>query len=432
MKFIFGKRLSEQIVRAIWPLFSGGLFFLLPFVGVAAAQPAFEAPPVLSARYLLPADMISGPLFRVDDQVPTDGLRGLFTLRSDLGTFTVPGKELLKARIAELPAIQHLDAQSKTDVFLQAAGKAAMRPVEAAQNIVSDPVGTAKAIPGGISRLWGRVEAGAENVAKAVTDSDKSADQKAQETAQRVGDVTITALGFEQVRRQLAKGLGVDPYTTNPVLSKKLTDTAWVAFSGRLGIDVLTTAFVPGSTVISLTSFTSDLVYDTPKADLILMNKEKMVAMGASEAQAQAVLGNRWFSLTVLTALVTELESLRDAAGRPEVIALAATARNEEDARFLAMSVHLLARLNVTGVSIREVKAVRTVIGVTPAGHLVVPAPADYVSWTEQIGNFATRPDLRAARRAIWLTGRMSGTAHKGFTRLGWTVHEVPQSQASR
>jgi len=432
MKSIYATGMSARTARVILLIFSGCLFSLLTFSGAVVAQQPFEAPPVLSAKYLLPADMVSGLLFRVDDQVPTDGLRGLFTLRSDLGTLTVPGRELLKIRIAELPAIKHLEAQSKTDVFLKAAANAAARPVEAAENIAKDPVGTAKAIPGGISRFTGRVVAGAASVAKGVTDSDKSTDQKAQETAQRVGDVTITALGFEQVHRQLAKSLGVDPYTTNPVLSKKLADTAWVAFSGRLGIDVLTTAFVPASTAISLTSFTSDLVYDTSKADLLVMNKEKMIAMGATDAQAQALLGNRWFSLTVLTALVTELESLTQIAGRPEVIALAATARSEEDARFLASSVHLLARLNVTGVSIREMKAGGTVIGITPAGHLVVPAPADYISWTDRIGSFAERPDLKTAPRAIWLTGRMSGAAHKGFTRLGWTVQEVPQPQAGR
>jgi hypothetical protein len=396
------------------------------------AQQSFETPPVLSARYLLPPDMISGPLFRVDEQVPTDGLRGLFTLRSNLGTFTVPGRELLKIRIAELPAIQHLDATSKTDVFLSAAGNAAERPIQAAVNIVTDPVGTAEALPGGISRFFGRVEAGAQSIVKGATDPGKTSDQKAQETVQRVGDVTITALGFEQVRRQLAKGLGVDPYTTNPVLAEKLTNTAWVAFSGRLGVDVLTTAFVPGSTALSLTSFTSDLVYDTPKADLILMNKQKMIAMGASETQADALLNNRWFSLTVLTSLVTDLERLAAVRGRPEVIVLAATARNEEDARFLASSIQLLARLNVTGVSINEVKAGGTVIGVTPAGHLVVPAPVDYVSWTERIGSFAERPDLKGARRTIWLTGRMSGAAHRGFTRLGWTLQEAPSSQVAR
>jgi hypothetical protein len=432
MKSIIALRLSGRTAWTCIVTFSACLFSLLALVQTALAQQPFEAPPVLSAKYLLPPEMISGPLFRVDEQVPTDGLRGLFSLRSELGTFTVPGRELLKIRIAELPAIKQLDDTSKTDVFLSAAANAAARPLDAAVNIITDPVGTAEALPGGISRFFGRVEAGAQSIAKSATESDKSTDQKAQETAQRVGDATITALGFEQVRRQLAKGLGVDPYTTNPVLAEKLTNTAWVAFSGRLGVDVLTTAFIPGSTAISLTSFTSDLVYDTPKADLIAMNQQKMIAMGASEAQAQALLKNQWFSMTVLTSLVTELERLAGVRGRPQVIALAATARNEEDARFLASSVHVLARLNVTGVSVKEVKAQGTVIGVTPAGHLVVPAPVDYISWTERIGSFAARQDLRSTRRTIWLTGRMSGVAHRGFTGLGWTLQEAPTSQAAR
>ena len=408
------------------------VFSLPAFVQTAVALQPFEAPPVLSARYLLPPEMISGPLFQVDDQVPTDGFMGLFTLRSNLGIFTVPGKELLKIRIAELSAIQQLNATSNTDTFMNAAANAAARPVQAAVNIVTNPVGTLDALPGGVSRFFSRVETGAENIAASATDSSLSSDQKAQETAQRVGDVTITALGFEQVRRQLAKGLGVDPYTTNPVLAEKLTNAAWVAFSARLGVDVLTTAFVPISTAITLTSFTSDLVYDTPKADLIVMNKQKMIAMGASETQAQALLKNPNFSLTVLTSLVMELESLSTVPGRPDVIALAATARNEEDARFLASSAHLLARLNVTGMPIYEVKGKGALIGVTPAGSLVVPAPVDYISWTERIGGFADRPDLRGSRRTIWLTGRMSGAAHRGLTSLGWTLHEVSASQAAQ
>ena len=70
----------------------------------AAAHPAFEPPPVLSARELLPPDLLAGPLFQVDDRVPTDGLLGHFTVRSSLGIFVAPGRELLRIRIAELSA----------------------------------------------------------------------------------------------------------------------------------------------------------------------------------------------------------------------------------------------------------------------------------------------------------------------------------------
>jgi hypothetical protein len=120
------------------------------------------------------------------------------------------------------------------------------------------------------------------------------------------------------------------------VLPQKLTDTAWVAFSGRLGVDLLVSAFVPGSTAISGLSFTHDLVYDTPAADLIVLSRQRMIAMGASDVQAQALLGNRWYSLSALTALVTDLDRLSGVVGRFEVLALAATAtkEKEEEARF--------------------------------------------------------------------------------------------------
>ena len=57
----------------------------------ADAQTRYETPAVLSAKSLLPPDQLAGPLFQVDDRVPTDGYLAHFTLRSSLGTFTVPG-----------------------------------------------------------------------------------------------------------------------------------------------------------------------------------------------------------------------------------------------------------------------------------------------------------------------------------------------------
>ncbi len=391
-----------------------------------AQTPPYQTPPVLSARYLLPSDMLAGALFHVDDRVPTDGYMGHFTLQSRLGTFTVVSRDLLKIRIAELPAIQQLDQMSQTDVFLSGMTNAAARPVEAAVNIVTNPVQTVESIPSGLGRFFDPVEAGAQSIYSAATDSSTTSQQKVEQTATRVGDVTITALGFEQVRRQLAKGLGVDPYTTNPVLAEKLTNTAWVAFSGRVGVELLVSAVVPGSMAISATSFTNDLVYDTPKGDLILLNKQRMISMGASEALADALLKNRWYSLSVLTSLVSELQQLAGVAGRPNVIALATTAESEEEARFLTASVQMLAKLNVTGVPLSELAARRAVVGITAGGAIVVPAPVDYLSWTESIGRLAARPDLQAPRRGIWLTGRMSALAQQGFTSLGWTFHGAP------
>jgi hypothetical protein len=401
------------------------LLHVLPSGLLAAALPPFEKAPVLKAAFLLPPDMLSGPLFKVDDEVPTDGLMGRYTLRSELGTFVVAGRELLRIRIAELPAIQQLNKMSKSQVFLDALARATAKPIESAANIITHPVQTAQNLPAGISRLFDRIELGAKKITQGATDPTKNPDQRAEEALSRVGSATITALGFEQGRRQLAKSLGVDPYTTNPILAEKLTDIAWVVFSGRVAVNSLVTVFVPASMAISGTSITNDLVYDTPAADLIIMNQRKMLGMGASQTQAQALLNNQWYSLSVLTLLVTELERLSGAAGRPEVITLAATARNEEEARYFAAGVHLLNLLNVTERPISKVTGQGTVIGITSSRTVVVPAPVDYVSWTERIGRFAQRPDLKAAKRGVWLTGKISTPAERGFIGLGWQLYEA-------
>ena len=138
------------------------------------------------------------------------------------------------------------------------------------------------------------------------------------------------------------------------------------------------------------------------------------------------------FPKGTLTQLVSDLERLSGVAGRPEVLALAATATKEEEARFLAAAVHVLARLNVNGVPIRRVLGRGTVVGVTPDGMVVVPAPVDYLSWTERVGDFAMRSDLRATRRGIWLSGRMSGAAQQGFAARGWTFHDVTLPTGAR
>ena len=116
-----------------------------------------------------------------------------------------------------------------------------------------------------------------------------------------MGSITVDALGFEKERRDLAKGLGVDPYTSNPVLSKKLTDMAWVAFSGRCGIQAAMFVFVPGSMVMSTVTITHSTVFSTPPGDCIDAARATFAATGASAAQVQALV-NAQYTLSILTA----------------------------------------------------------------------------------------------------------------------------------
>jgi hypothetical protein len=57
-------------------------------------------------------------------------------------------------------------------------------------------------------------------------------------------------------------------------------------------------------------------------------------------------------------------------------------------------------------------------------GTLLVPAPIDYVSWTERVARFADREDLAAPNRAILLTGQTTPRAKRELQGRGWTLRE--------
>ena len=96
----------------------------------------------------MPASLLSGNGFHVENEVPTDGLLAHFTLRTDLGIFHPNSIEMLRIRVAEVPAMMELEKTSKTKVFAQSLATNAIRPVTAAGQMVMHPVDTVKGLPG--------------------------------------------------------------------------------------------------------------------------------------------------------------------------------------------------------------------------------------------------------------------------------------------
>jgi hypothetical protein len=394
------------------------LVLALGFAAVATAV-TYEKPPVVPAKDIVPAKILAGKGYTIDRNVPTDGLLGRYTIRSPVGTFPAHGLEMLAVRVSELPAIQHLKGVSRSKVFLDSAKHAAQKPVKAAVNMVTHPKETVQGIPAGLGRFFDRVQSGANRMVEAASSAGSDED-RADAIVRGGGTAARDALGYEQERRSLAKELKVDPYTSNPVLAKALDDVAWVSFTGRLGTNVVMSVVVPGSIVLSATNFTNDLVWDTPRGDLIVRNETALKDLGVPEARARAFMKNAAIPLSVKTDLVQNLEKLGSVKGRAAVVELAATAHAEQQGRFLATAVRLLGRRR----GLEEMTATGTVVGREQGGAIVVPAPVDYVSWTERVARFANRNDLKAAQRTILLTGKMSPRARQEFEALGWKVEE--------
>jgi len=401
-------------------------------VMTARGQSGFETEPVLKAKDLVAPELLKGPHFTVDDRVPVKGFLAYFTIRSDYGTFEAHGIHMFQIRVKEVYALAQLDDMSKTKEFTEAAGRAIARPVTSTVHMLVDPVETIEGFPGGVTRLWDRIKLGSEKVAEAVTAPGASGGQKVADVSERVGGITVTALGYEKERRDLAKGLGVDPYTTNPVLSKKLSDMAWVAFSGRFGIQAAMSVLVPYSMAMSAVTITNTTVYDTPQGDLINKDQAIFAETGASEAQVQALMKNKQYSLSVLTALAQGLQRLQGVNGLASIVDFAAAAKTQDETRFVAGSVNILARYHESVAPIAVTTAPGPIIGRTTNGTLVIPAAVDYVAWTERTSRMAQRDDFKAPDRATWLSGQMSIRARKEFTARGWRVDESFSIAAER
>lgn len=389
-----------------------------------ASADGYEAPPVLEAKKILPAKLRSGPGFHVADEVPTDGLTTRFSLESDVGTFSARGRRLLELRESEISAIRKLRETSRKDVFVDALGRAAKKPIAAAKNMIDHPKETLDALPEGVGRFFDRVSAGAAKAYDAATRSDVAGDEKAAALAKQGAVTARDALGYEQEIRHLAKRLGVDPYTSNPELAKQLDEVASVAFAGRLGVNTLVAVVVPASIVISGTSFTNDLVYETPRGDLVVRVEEQIRASGASEEQLRAFQRNPNLTLSIQVGIAEALSRLDGVAGKPEVVALAATAASEDQARFILEALLLLVPQHGKGKHLAELLVVPPVVGRLTDGGLLVPAPIDLVSWNERVDQFVHRPELAAPKRTILLTGKATPLAKSEIAKAGWKLRE--------
>ena len=399
-----------------------------PSPGVAAGQ--FEQPPVVNISELLAVSMQSGPGFQVGQQVVTNGAMGQYTIvanadvfHADAGTYQVESLDLLKIRLSEIPAITQLDNVSNSAVFAKALASSAERPVEDAAQMVIHPMDTVTGLPSGVGQFFGRVSLGAKQIASTASNSFGSG-----AAAGEAGNATLTALGYDQVRRDLARKLHVDPYTSDPILTKKLNHVAWVMFSARLMVNTAISVAVPGSMLITGVEFTDDLVYQTPKGDLVLLVENKLKKIGLSKEEIAAFSHNSAIPLSLQVTAVHNLETLGKIPGRRAAAVALSNVMTEYQARFLVTSLRMLNQWNQQKSPITRIQVPGVLVARDQNGAVIMPAPVDYVSWTQRIAGFATDPQLLGLQnRVLWITGKMTPLARQQLVTNGWTVREGEQ-----
>src|SRR5262249_4800990 len=252
---------------------------------------------------------------------------------SDYGVFEAQSDAMLRRLIREIHAIAVLQGITLTDAYTKALAQAALSPVRGVEQLVTNPVETVKAVPTALLDVFGRVGQGIDT---AVSGQKTSYEDSA----------LAQALQMSSYKRDYAKELGVDPYSSNPVLQKDLDAVAWAAAAGNLTISAAT--MVSGSTVVAALSYARNIdqavsiVAAEPPSELMIRNRAALDAMGIAPRLKEQFLGQQQYSPRAKTILIAALASMEGTAGRDSVLEVALGAPDETMAIFYQQLAELL------------------------------------------------------------------------------------------
>jgi hypothetical protein len=403
----------------------------LAMTGPAAAQPkgGFESAPVLAGAELAPAALLKGPLHTVAEPVTLEGYFGRFVIESKFGKFSVAGVNMLAVRVNELQAIETLQEVQKSQAFQDSLVRAASAPVQLVQSAVTNPMGTVENVGQGLGSVLGRIGFLARSGAQSVADSTSASPAVSGLPSAPAGETMPSAFtgdpfGYNKARRDWARQLNIDPYTSNPVLRPLLDNASAASFAGSFAINTAISAVSMGANlVVGFDTDVRDAVWNQPAVDLARQNESRLLAMGVSGRITRDFLRNRWFTPSLQTALVVALAKMGNPSGAESVILVASQLQGETRARFLIESVRMLGIYHVKDAPLAKLRMSGLVpVGIAKDETLVIAAAIDYAYWDKAAAEFAQRNELKGKRRVLLVAGIASERAAREFAKAGWTL----------
>ncbi|MDR3388105.1 MAG: hypothetical protein P4L92_13735 [Rudaea sp.] len=417
---------------------------------------AYEAEPYLQAPMLVQSSLLAGPNYRVVPEVQVRGYMARFLIDTKFGPLSADSAELLSIRIGEIPALEALDRASKTGAFAHALAARGRKTGEAVLHVVEHPVDTVVGLPVGVARyfsakwdLWtGRAQSVADRSSKefenkgdpyrapagpmtagreAPPDEDPpAAESKSRAWYARTGSEaereTKRYLKYSSARHDMAKVLGVDPNSTNPILNDKLDELAWAAVWGNFSAGAaLGEVAGTAADVISWSGKLNQYVLEKTPEQLREVNRTRLLRFCSDDFGVRQFLRRGGFNDTSRTALAAALEKLKPQAGCNELAELGATTRGEVEARYLVDALKLIDQ-QADAVGGTLIVAGAAIVWRTPSGKLLLPMPVDYLTWSHDLGDFFDRPEFATANKIALIGGEASMLAQRKLTERGWSL----------
>jgi len=414
-----------------------------------------EPEPIVAAAALVQPALLSGPNFRVVPETPVRGYMAHFLVDTPYGPLHADSVELLALRESEIPALEALDRASRTGAFTHALAQRGRKTGAAIVHVVEHPIDTITGLPQGVVRYlrkqldtWsGRAQSVADRSSKelenkgdpyhapngpmtaareAHDDAPASGADKSRAWYARAGNETEREakryLKYGEQRREMAKILGVDPYSTNPILDEKLETLAWAAVWGNFSAGAALGQITgDAAEVISWSGKLNQYILQLDPEQLRELNRKRLLGLCSDDFAVRQFLRRGGFTETLRTRLVDALERLRPQSGCNELIELAATTRGEVEARYLVDALKLLER-QPDAVGGGLIVAGAALAWRAPSGKLMLPLPVDYLTWSHDIDDFFDQPAFDAHDKLVLIGGEASMRAQRGITQRGWSL----------
>lgn len=389
---------------------------------VTAYTQADEPDPQLTASVLLDAALRTGPNHTVADSVRTPGAYHVFTITSTFGTFEADGTSQVAVRVQEIAALARLQDLSKAGVFARAAGESFVKVGTGVVDAVTDPVGTAKGIGGGVKR-WG-VNLGRRTkraVERATSDDKPAGATEPSGVGGTAANAAKSFIGINRARRRWAQRMGADPYTTNPVLRDALEQVAQVDVAGGIAAKVA----VPIPPLVGTTADVGSLVWGRDPEELRKLNEARAREIGASDDGAKAFFRNRAFTLTMQTRILAALR-LVNVPGCGDYLASAAEADDVREALFFVESAEMLQALHEASRVAAVLTDSRALVAKLPAGEAQALLPFDWLrqsaDTTAEFRELSRRvtEELGATSLRLRVSGKVTDAAAKSLAEVGW------------
>lgn len=414
-----------------------------------------EEEPVIDAASLVEPALLSGPGFSVDPHVELRGYMAHFKIDTRFGSFDAPSVEILAEREAELPALEQLDAATHSDAFVRAAGNRFEQTGKSLAKIVMHPVDTVAGIPSGVARFLRDKLVKFGNQAQSL--SDRAARKLGSSgnpypsddgpmTDARAGDAEdapprkrknwftrVTSEGerfvkreikYNAVKRDIAKRLGIDPYSSNPYVQERLSSLAWVGTAGSFSAgSALGAVGGVGAEVLSKGGRVDEIVWRLSPDDLRARNETRLLGHCRDNLLVRQFLRRGAFSPTLQTHLADALDALQPSDGCDLFLELAITAQNELEARYIVNGLDL----TLTHLGLRAKRGRLVTIGagfayIAADGELVLPLAVDRLIWTKEVAAFITRREFQVGKKTALIGGNASDIAERGLSENGWEV----------